>query len=455
MSIVLRQGRPALLISNGTFDVPPTEWGDLGSHREGLEKAIAAVGVLRVKGDPLLEWVGTAFLVGPGLVMTARHCAREFIRGSGDSNLQFREGREASVSFDADGALSPGVTWKVDSPVFLHPYFDAALLQLGSIDSVPPESTDSPEHSSPNPSPQANRIVRAQSLGELLGSVPIESPPKPAPELPEPLTLAAGSPGQLDGRRVAVIGFSARDSRIPDTELMDRIFEGVFDVKRLQPGRLRDAIKAEGDSFPHDSLPSLTHDCSTLGGSAGAPLVELETGLVLGINYAGLFLRENRAVPAWDLARDARVRWHGVNFSDNPPWMSEWQEAAWQGRTSGEKATKPAAPFVPKSKKSQFFTAAQLRTIQGLLLQTDFTSPARLQTLFVGMNRELFALLPREGTPDVLLLNVLDVLNRTPRLIDGEMPLETLLANAVYGTKLFQESAELQRFLDMVREEGK
>src|SRR5262245_13628681 len=109
MTIVLRVGRPALRISKGTFGPPPAEWEDLDSHRERLEKAIAGVGLLRVKGDPLIEWLGPAFLVGPGLVMTARFCAEEFIIGRGDTNLQFRKGREASVSFNNDEVASPGV----------------------------------------------------------------------------------------------------------------------------------------------------------------------------------------------------------------------------------------------------------------------------------------------------------------------------------------------------------
>src|SRR5262249_39722401 len=44
------------------------------------------------------------------------------------------------------------------------------------------------------------------------------------------------------------------------------------------------------------------HDCSTLGGNSGSPIVRLETGEVVGLHFSGLFLQENRGVPAAQLA---------------------------------------------------------------------------------------------------------------------------------------------------------
>ena len=67
-------------------------------------------------------------------------------------------------------------------------------------------------------------------------------------------------------QQVAVIGYPARDSRIPDPDLMQRIFGDVYDKKRLAPGR---SHASNGGT--------VTHDCSTLGGNSGSVVLDLET----------------------------------------------------------------------------------------------------------------------------------------------------------------------------------
>jgi endonuclease G len=85
---------------------------------------------------------------------------------------------------------------------------------------------------------------------------------------------------------VAVIGYPARDSRIPDQQLTDEIFGNVYDKKRLAPGQLTGS-----------DLTSLHHDCSTLGGNSGSVVLSLETGEAVGLHFAGRFLRTNFGVP--------------------------------------------------------------------------------------------------------------------------------------------------------------
>ena len=41
----------------------------------------------------------------------------------------------------------------------------------------------------------------------------------------------------------------------------------------------------------------MTHDCTTLGGNSGSPVVDLATGKVCGLHFSGGFLRTNYAVP--------------------------------------------------------------------------------------------------------------------------------------------------------------
>ena len=84
-----------------------------------------------------------------------------------------------------------------------------------------------------------------------------------------------------------MIGYPARDSRIPDQQLVENIFGDVYDKKRLAPGQI--ILSAAGD---------LEHDCSTLGGNSGSVVLDLASGQALGIHFAGRFLEANFAVPA-------------------------------------------------------------------------------------------------------------------------------------------------------------
>ena len=84
-----------------------------------------------------------------------------------------------------------------------------------------------------------------------------------------------------------MIGYPARDSRVPDAQLMQSIFGDVYDKKRLAPGQVTEA-----------QPDVLLHDCSTLGGNSGSVVLDLATGEAVGLHFAGRFLEANYAVPA-------------------------------------------------------------------------------------------------------------------------------------------------------------
>jgi hypothetical protein len=54
--------------------------------------------------------------------------------------------------------------------------------------------------------------------------------------------------------------------------------------------------------------PTLYHDCSTISGNSGSPLIDLETGTVWGLHYCGDPSGGNRAEPMWEVLRDRTVR---------------------------------------------------------------------------------------------------------------------------------------------------
>ena len=86
-------------------------------------------------------------------------------------------------------------------------------------------------------------------------------------------------------RNVAVVGYPAYDSRIPDTDLMERIYGRTYNKKRLAPGGV-----TRVEQF------NLLHDCTTLGGNSGSVVVDLDSGAALGLHFSGKFMTTNYAV---------------------------------------------------------------------------------------------------------------------------------------------------------------
>jgi V8-like Glu-specific endopeptidase len=87
---------------------------------------------------------------------------------------------------------------------------------------------------------------------------------------------------------------------------MRRIFANIYEKKRLQPGNLTNSFESVGE---------FAHDCSTLGGNSGSCVLDLDTGLVIGLHYSGSYMHSNYAVSLWKLKEDAILKEAGVNFS--------------------------------------------------------------------------------------------------------------------------------------------
>lgn len=280
-AIVLPKERPVIDVTGGTFATPdpPFAHFDLAPVRQVIEKTLPSVGRIELPGHPSLPFGGTAFVVGDGLIMTNRHVAELFAAGLGREALAFLPGRDAGIDFLRERDRDESLLFEVDRVLMVHPYWDMALFAVTGLPAGHPA-----------------------------------------------LALATAEPGDLLDREVAVIGYPALDPR-NDVELQNMIFRGVFNVKRLQPGRVgaRMAIRSFGNT-----VMSLTHDCSTLGGNSGSAVVDTETGSVLGLHFAGRYLEANYAVPAYAFSLDRRVVDGGVAFDGDvhPPSTSEW-EGSW------------------------------------------------------------------------------------------------------------------------------
>jgi S1-C subfamily serine protease len=260
-AIIALEGRPAILIQEGDFLAPPSAWARLADHREPIREVIARSGRIEVSGHLHLDWLGTAFLVAPGTLMTNRHVAQEFCARDGE-RWAFRPGIATRVDFLRERGRSDALEFEITEAIGIHERHDLALL----------------------------RVEAASSDGRML---------------PEPLSLASTEPEDLLDRDVYVVGHPALDSRRNEPEPVRRIFADVYNVKRLQPG------KAVGYSTRYSAVE---HDCSTLGGNSGSPVVDLESNVVIGLHFGGRYGVGTNAVPRWQVADDPLISRGGLNF---------------------------------------------------------------------------------------------------------------------------------------------
>jgi S1-C subfamily serine protease len=257
-AIIERFTRPVYLVQQSTFTVPPDDFPDseeikarLGAARARLEEIIPSAVRIDLRNHRL-DWVGTGWMVGDGIVVTNRHVANEFAsRGNGGFGFRQNFGAppvRASIDWRHEYLQSEESSFRVDEVLWIEPEgsLDVALLRIET------QETD------------GNRVPRAVDLmtrGEI---------------------DAAGV-----GAWVAVVGYPAQDSR-NDTADQQRIFDGIYNVKRLAPGQLT-AVVAED---------LLYHDATTLGGNSGSVVIGLDSGKALGLHFGGLEGARNEAVQA-------------------------------------------------------------------------------------------------------------------------------------------------------------
>jgi hypothetical protein len=110
----------------------------------------------------------------------------------------------------------------------------------------------------------------------------------------------------LVGRYAFVVGYPAWDPRIPE-EFLRVLLAGDVSSKRIMPGRI---LAVENSRKP--GVRKIKNDVSTTGGTAGGPLVDLETGRAIGLHTSGEWQRQevvkfSFASVLTDLLSDERV----------------------------------------------------------------------------------------------------------------------------------------------------
>lgn len=242
--------RPVIQVQDHSFQLPPVElWRQpLEQARARIQAALPTVGRVDLAYHPRASWVGTAWLIAPGVVVTNRHVATSFARGA-----------RAEVSF----RRHPTGTEMVASVDFRHE-LDRPLAESFTVQRVLWLAPDEPG-------------VPDVAFLEL--AVPPDSP------LPAPVALAGELPAEDD--KLVVIGYPGRVDEHRASTAVLHIFLGRFGVKTLHPGTVTAVSPA-----------LLCHDSSTLAGNSGSMVLGLDSGQVLGLHFGGEFSQANWAVPA-------------------------------------------------------------------------------------------------------------------------------------------------------------
>lgn len=257
-AIIERFTRPVYLVQGSTAVAPPDAFPDseviaqhLAAARTRLARAIPSTGRIDLRNHRH-DWAGTAWVVAPDVVVTNRHVAAEFARPHRDGFV-FQGNPDgtavvATVDWCHEFGSGHESRFRVEEVLWMEPdgSADVALLRL---------------------------CARGEQGQEMPAPIPLMSP--------------AEIDDRAPGAWVAVVGYPAFDSR-NDAADQQRIFDGIFNVKRLAPGQVT----------YFSALPVLHHDATTLGGSSGSVVVDLDSGKAIGLHFGGIEGARNEAVHA-------------------------------------------------------------------------------------------------------------------------------------------------------------
>lgn len=209
LETLVREGRPALLVQHNAIQFDGTEADvEARSIIEELQAAastiepwlpyVGRIDVANYAGN--LPFLGTGWLVAPGVVVTNRHVA-ELMTKAGGEGFVFRPGRFGE-------RLIATVDYRHE-----HAVLDTAVAEIKRVLWIEPDAK--------------NADIAFLEVGEAN-----------APPGRKHLILA--DEDAQDGDSVVVIGYPARAPAhiIPDQSWMDRVFGSTYDIKRIAPGMM-------------------------------------------------------------------------------------------------------------------------------------------------------------------------------------------------------------------------
>jgi len=249
-AIILEQMRPPYLVINDEIQID----GDfdridlIKDRKTELEAVTKNVGRIDLLNHDNYRFVGTGWLIEEDIVVTNRHVAREFTEKNwlGQYVMQKNSANddiESRINYvrqhDSDGL----------------PTSRATILEVLFIaESTGPDIA----------------FLRVDVLGNKT-----------------PLELSTTRPDE--DTPIAAIGYPAWDGSRNDSDVMERIFKGIYDVKRFSPGLVM--------GYQNQSTILLS-DYTSLGGNSGSAVIDLASGKAVGLHFAGAYKERNYAVSA-------------------------------------------------------------------------------------------------------------------------------------------------------------
>ncbi|WP_395244823.1 DNA/RNA non-specific endonuclease [Agromyces sp. MMS24-K17] len=250
-AIVQRVGRPPMLIENGVIELVELPEFPVGTDAliRGIEPLVPSVGRVEFLNHTS-SWGGTGWVIldegDTRVIATNRHVAKSVAERADDGTGIFLRSPQTGV------------------------LYGAALDFKEEVGSNPGDAT---------PFAVTEMVYLADDLSPDVALLRIAGD-----ALPSALELADDEAGA--GQVVGLVGYPAYDPR-NDAAAQAQYFKDLYDVKRFAPGFV---VQALGGG------QSLTHDCTSLGGNSGSPLLDLATGKVVGLHFSGQYGVANSAV---------------------------------------------------------------------------------------------------------------------------------------------------------------
>lgn len=236
-NVILRMNRPVMSVQGKHVDATQAPfWVDVieEAKRKGIfDRVMPAVGRINLSNHPTFKYCGTGFLVSRNRVVTNRHVAWNFLEKRAHfDRLKNPSGETitASINFSHDPDRDPSKEFLLEKLLYMTEVSgpDIAVFECEGVVDV-------------DPLVLADDVTQSESIA------------------------AIGYPGDVGG------------GLADNVEFRNELFSREYEVKRFSPGRMH-----VGRFFA-----DIQHDCSVLSGSSGSPLIEVSTGLVVGVHRQG------------------------------------------------------------------------------------------------------------------------------------------------------------------------
>lgn len=253
-AIVRRVGRPPLVVRGDVVELEPLPGFEPGTDIAIKRNEIWVKSVGRVEFvNADTPWGGTGWVIehkdGAAIIATNRHVAKIVAKRLADGRAVFMRALSgarygANIDFGEEAGSASGDTSRTLAVASLKYLADDLSADVA--------------------------LLRVEAAAALLPS-------------PIPLAATPAKPNDL----VALIGYPASDIGRNNADDQARYFRDLYDVKRFAPGFVMQALSG---------TTLLTHDCTSLGGNSGSPLIRLSDSAVVGLHFAGEYGVGNSAV---------------------------------------------------------------------------------------------------------------------------------------------------------------